>query len=50
MVVTLRRNGRRKDEELKARGVKFTQEPKVESWGTQAQFEDQDGNGFVLVG
>src|SRR5436190_23210010 len=36
--------------ELIARGVEFTQAPSEESWGSQAQFVDQDGNGFVLVG
>ena len=36
--------------ELSARGVEFTQAPSEESWGSQAQFVDQDGNGFVLVG
>ena len=35
-------------EELKARGVEFTQEPKTESWGTSAMFEDSEGNVFVL--
>lgn len=33
---------------LKAKGVKFAQEPKKESWGTSAIFEDPDGNKFVL--
>jgi predicted enzyme related to lactoylglutathione lyase len=33
---------------LKAKGVKFAQEPKKESWGTSAIFEDADGNKFVL--
>jgi lactoylglutathione lyase len=37
-------------EELKARGVHFTEEPTVQPWGvTQAQFHDPDGNHFVLV-
>lgn len=36
-------------EELRARGVEFSQAPSEEEWGSQAQFEDQDGNGFVLV-
>jgi len=35
-------------EELKAKGVEFTQEPKVESWGTSALFKDSEGNQFVL--
>jgi predicted enzyme related to lactoylglutathione lyase len=33
---------------LKAKGVKFAQDPKKESWGTSAIFEDPDGNKFVL--
>ena len=35
-------------EELKAKGVEFTQEPKTESWGTSALFQDSEGNIFVL--
>ena len=35
-------------EELKARGVEFTQEPKTEPWGTSAMFKDSEGNAFVL--
>ena len=35
--------------DLSGRGVKFTQEPKQESWGAMAQFHDVDGNVFVLV-
>jgi predicted enzyme related to lactoylglutathione lyase len=35
-------------EELKAKGVEFTQEPKVESWGISAMFKDSEGNQFVL--
>lgn len=35
-------------EELKAKGVEFTQEPKTESWGTSALFKDSEGNIFVL--
>ena len=36
---------------LSARGVHFTEPPIVTDWGmTQALFEDQDGNGYVLVG
>ena len=35
-------------DELKARGVTFTQEPKSETWGTSAMFEDSEGNVFVL--
>lgn len=33
---------------LKQRGVKFFQDPKKESWGTSAIFEDMEGNKFVL--
>ena len=37
-------------EELRDRGVEFTEEPTLQSWGgIQAQFKEQDGNGFVLV-
>jgi predicted enzyme related to lactoylglutathione lyase len=35
-------------EGMKARGAKFAQEPKTESWGTSAIFLDPDGNRFVL--
>ena len=35
-------------DELKARGVEFTQEPRTESWGTSAMFVDSEGNSFVL--
>jgi predicted enzyme related to lactoylglutathione lyase len=35
-------------DELKARGVELTQEPKSESWGTSAMFRDSEGNVFVL--
>jgi predicted enzyme related to lactoylglutathione lyase len=35
-------------DELKARGVEFTGEPKDEPWGTYATFKDQDGNVFAL--
>jgi len=33
---------------LKLRGVKFSQNPKKESWGSSAIFEDLEGNKFVL--
>ena len=33
---------------LKSKGVEFSKEPKVESWGTAAIFKDPDGNQFVL--
>jgi predicted enzyme related to lactoylglutathione lyase len=35
-------------EELKGRGVEFTQAPKTEPWGTSAMFKDSEGNVFVL--
>ena len=35
-------------EELKGRGVEFTQEPKKEPWGTYTTFKDSEGNSFVL--
>jgi predicted enzyme related to lactoylglutathione lyase len=35
-------------EELKGRGIEFSQEPKAEPWGTFAIFKDVDGNSFVL--
>jgi lactoylglutathione lyase len=38
-------------DELSARGVKFTEKPTPQPWGmVQAQFVDQDNNGYVLVG
>jgi lactoylglutathione lyase len=37
-------------EELKKRGVKFTEEPRDQPGGTMAQFVDPDGNTFVLRG
>ncbi len=36
-------------EEYKGRGVRFTQEPKQEFWGSFAMFADQDGNTFVVT-
>lgn len=37
-------------QELSARGVEFTEPPTDQPWGgKQAQFVDQDGNGFVIV-
>ena len=37
-------------EELAAKGVHFTEPPTRQPWGMmQALFEDQDGNGYVLV-
>ncbi len=35
-------------DELRGRGVQFTQEPEEQSWGVAAQFKDPDGNVFVL--
>lgn len=35
--------------QLRDRGVHFTSEPEERPWGTYAEFEDQDGNGYVLV-
>lgn len=35
-------------EELLARGVTFTSEPKEMPWGTFAMFKDPEGNTFVL--
>jgi catechol 2,3-dioxygenase-like lactoylglutathione lyase family enzyme len=34
---------------LAGRGVTFTETPNKQPWGIQAQFVDQDGNGYVLV-
>jgi lactoylglutathione lyase len=34
--------------ELSSRGVEFTEKPSRQPWGTQSQFVDQDGNGYVL--
>ena len=37
-------------EELRGRGVEFTEAPSMQPWGMMmAQFRDIDGNGFVLV-
>ncbi len=35
--------------ELKARGVRVTQEPRKEPWGTYMMILDQDENGLLLV-
>lgn len=35
--------------DLRDKGVKFVQEPKVEPWGTFAQIEDSEGNHLLLV-
>lgn len=38
-------------EDLKGRGVEFSEPPTQQPWGMmQALFADQDGNGYVLVG
>jgi len=39
---------RRFSAELKARGVRFTQEPQEYPWGVSATFEDPDGNRFSV--
>ena len=36
-------------EELKARGVEFTQEPQAKPWGIEAVFVDLYGNRYALV-
>lgn len=36
-------------EQLKARGVRFAEEPVQQPWGWWAQFKDADGNVFGLV-
>ncbi len=41
-------DARKTFEELKARGVEFTQPPKTEHWGTSAIFKDSEGNTFVM--
>jgi predicted enzyme related to lactoylglutathione lyase len=35
-------------EDLRAKGVEFTQEPSQQGWGWWAQFKDPDGNEFGL--
>jgi len=35
-------------DELKTRGVKFSQEPQEFPWGVSATFEDPDGNRFSI--
>ena len=42
-------NCREDYETLKARGVKFTSEPKEQPWGIQAVFEDLYGNTLSIV-
>jgi predicted enzyme related to lactoylglutathione lyase len=41
-------NARKTYDEMSARGVEFTQQPKTEPWGTSAIFKDTEGNSFVL--
>jgi predicted enzyme related to lactoylglutathione lyase len=36
--------------QLEARGVEIVEKPSKQIWGMQAQFKDQDGNTFVVVG
>ena len=36
-------------EDLKAKGVVFTQEPDVQPWGTFATFLDSEGNSILVV-
>ena len=35
--------------DLKAKGVKFVQEPDPQPWGTYATIEDSEGNHLILV-
>ncbi len=35
--------------DLKAKGVKFIQEPEEQPWGTYAMIEDSEGNHLLLV-
>ena len=35
--------------DLKAKGVKFVQEPDAQPWGTHATIEDSEGNHILLV-
>ncbi len=49
-IVLSSRNVQAAYDALHARGVRFTEPPaKQEEWGIQAQFLDQDENGYVLV-
>lgn len=36
--------------DLKTKGVNITEDANAQPWGVQAQFDDLDGNGFVVVG
>ena len=35
--------------DLKANGVRITQEPDAQPWGTYMMIQDQDGNGLLMV-
>ena len=35
--------------DLKLKGVKFTQEPDVQPWGTFATIQDSEGNDLLMV-
>lgn len=35
-------------DELKAKGVEFTQDPVTETWGSYSVFKDPDGNTFMI--
>jgi uncharacterized glyoxalase superfamily protein PhnB len=35
--------------DLKARGVRFVQEPQAQPWGTYMMILDEDSNGLLLV-
>ena len=37
-------------EEMRSKGVEITEDPNEQPWGVQAQFNDPDGNGYVIVG
>ena len=37
-------------EQFEANGVDIIEKPNRQMWGMQAQFKDQDGNTFVVVG
>jgi predicted enzyme related to lactoylglutathione lyase len=36
-------------QELKAKGVEFTEDPSKQDWGWWAQFKDPDGNEFGVA-
>jgi predicted enzyme related to lactoylglutathione lyase len=36
-------------EELRGRGVEFSEEPNEQPWGMWARFKDVDGNEFGLI-